>query len=69
MKEIQFYQLDPALLERLSSTETTSPTWNLSFIDNRIYLTIGDLDLESEITPIDIWDAFQESLSREQVAS
>jgi uncharacterized protein YaeQ len=69
VKDIQFYQLDPVFLEKLSSSETTSPSWSLSFIDNRIYLSLGHLDLESEVTPIDIWDAFQESLSREQIAS
>jgi uncharacterized protein YaeQ len=69
VKDIQFYQLDPAFLEQLSSLETTSPTWSLSFIDNRIYLPIGHIDLESEIVPIDIWDAFQQSLEREQIAS
>jgi uncharacterized protein YaeQ len=69
VKEIQFYQLDPIFLERLATLETTSPLWSISFIDNRIYLTLGHIDLESEVTPIDIWDAFQQSLIREQIAS
>jgi uncharacterized protein YaeQ len=69
VKEVQFYRLDPVFLEQLTSLEKTSPTWSLSFIDNQIYLSIGDRDLQSEVTAIDIWDAFQESLLHNQLAS
>jgi len=59
---VQFYHLDPALLTRLIDIESSSPHWNLSFIDDRIYLTVDGTELESEVTPIDIWEAFQASL-------
>ncbi len=69
IKDIEFYSIAPAFLEQLAATETSSPLWSISFIDNRVYLTIGNDDLESEITPIDIWDAFQHSLLSQQAVN
>jgi uncharacterized protein YaeQ len=71
---VQFYTLPPSLLERLIDTESSSPTWNISFIDNAIFLTVTGathkgrlipevIDIESAINPIDIWLEFQKTLS------
>jgi uncharacterized protein YaeQ len=73
---VQFYSLDPALLERLIESESSSPTWNISFIDNAIFLTVTGatnkgrlipqvIDLESTIKPLDIWLEFQNTLAAE----
>ncbi len=62
IKQVTFYQLSLGVLEQLGAIEDTSPRWNISFIDNTIYLTINSLDIESELTPINMWDAFQISL-------
>lgn len=59
---VQFYQIQPALLQELSAHEISSPHWNITFVDQCMYLDIDGFDLESEITEVDIWVAFQESL-------
>lgn len=80
VQEVHFYSLDPALLERLIDTESSSPTWNISFIDNAIFLTVTGatnkgrlipevIDLESAIKPIDIWLEFQNTLVTEVAAA
>lgn len=60
---VLFYQLEPALLTRLIDLEASSPHWILSFIDDRMYLTVDGVELESEIVAVDIWEAFQTSLA------
>jgi uncharacterized protein YaeQ len=62
VQHVAFYQIEPELLERLAELECHSPEWNTSFIDNRLYLSIDGLDLESTIKPIDIWDEYQATL-------
>jgi uncharacterized protein YaeQ len=64
VEHVTFYQLDPAFLNRLAELESSSPEWNVSFIDNRLYLTTNGLDLESSVTPISIWEEFQASLGQ-----
>ena len=63
VKDVAFYQIAPELLTELTELDRSSPHWNVSFIDEKIYLSVNYRDLESEIAPIDIWSAFQESLS------
>jgi uncharacterized protein YaeQ len=63
VEKVLFYQLDPQLIASLIEHESSSPLWNLSFIDDRIYLSVDGVELESEIAPVDIWSAFQESLT------
>lgn len=63
VKDVQFFTLPTELLRTLEEHESSSPSWNVSFIDDRMYMTINDYDLESTISPVDIWSAFQASLS------
>ena len=65
IQDIQFYAIDPALLEELQTHESSSSEWSVSCIDDRIYLTVNGYALESSIAPVDIWDEFQESLRAE----
>lgn len=62
VESVLFYQLNSQLLASLIENESSSPHWTLSFIDNRIYLSVDGVELESEISSIDIWSAFQASL-------
>ena len=62
IKNVTFYHIEDSLLTQVAEIEDRSPTWNISFIDGTIYLTVKSLELESTIEAVDIWDAFQESL-------
>jgi uncharacterized protein YaeQ len=62
IERIKFYQLAPNILTGLATIEETSPAWNISFIDDAIYLTADSIEMESQLVPIDMWVAFQESL-------
>jgi uncharacterized protein YaeQ len=66
VEHVRFYKLDSEFLSRLIDCESSSPYWRISVIDDRIYLSIDELDIESEITHIDIWEAFQGSIATEQ---
>jgi uncharacterized protein YaeQ len=68
VKDIECYQIEARLLEELETQERTSPEWSVSFIDDRMYLTIDGQDFESTISRIDIWEAFQDSLRAESAA-
>lgn len=63
VKDVQFFHIPASLLEELLPYETTSPHWVVSIIDNRIYLNVEGVDLEADISPIDIWQRYQDSLA------
>jgi len=65
VKDVQFYLIDTNVLQELETLEQTSPHWSVSFIDDRMYLTVDGRDFESTIETIDIWSAFQDSLLAE----
>ena len=62
---IQFFMLPSHVLESLIPLANSSPTWQATFIDNRLYLTCDGHELEGDVLAIDIWTAYQESLQRD----
>lgn len=66
VKDVQFYLIEDDLLRNLEAQEDTSPSWSVSFIDGRLYLSIDGTDLESTLLTVDIWEAFQQSLRSEE---
>lgn len=60
--EIPFFIISPSLLEQLVPLERSSPSWVATFVDNQLYLDADGTELVSEITQVEIWEAFQESL-------
>jgi uncharacterized protein YaeQ len=68
VENVLFYRIDQEFLTNLIELESSSPRWNISFIDDRLYLTVDGVELESEIVPIDIWSEFQRSLEKHQAA-
>lgn len=62
VQHVLFYRIPTSLLHEIADTETSSPHWSVSFIDNHLYMSINGVDLESDIVPIDIWESFQNSL-------
>lgn len=65
VKDIQFYLIPPALLEALVPLERSSPLWNVTIIDDEIFLTCDGTELQAHIESVDIWDAYQESLAHD----
>ena len=63
VRDIEFFMIDPALLAQLIPLERTSPAWDLTFIDNRLYLTCDGTQLEADIAVLDIWANYQDSLA------
>ncbi len=63
VRDIQFYQISPQLLEDLLPLERTSPLWSVTIIDNQLYLNVDGSELQSSIIPVSIWDKYQESLA------
>lgn len=62
VRDIQFYQVPPSILEQLVPLARSSPVWNVTIVDNQLYLTCDGTELQSSIEPVDIWRSFQESL-------
>jgi uncharacterized protein YaeQ len=65
VKDIQFFLIPPSFLEALVPLERTSPLWNVTIIDDELYLTCDGAELQTHIESVDIWDAYQESLTEE----
>ena len=62
VKDVQFFQISPKLLEELVPLERSSPIWNVTFVDNQLYLNCDGAELQSAMIPLSIWDVYQESL-------
>jgi len=62
VEPVQFYTIDPKLLEALIPLERSSTRWSANFVDTMLYLTVDGHDLISEIAHVDIWERFQSSL-------
>lgn len=63
VKDVQFYLIPSSILQELVPLEDSSPVWSVTIVDNQLYLSCDGIELEGEIAPIDIWQAYQESLS------
>jgi uncharacterized protein YaeQ len=67
VKEIQFYLIPKAILEALVPLSRSSPSWNVTIVDDEAYLTCDSTELQARITAVDIWAAYQESLLSEDI--
>jgi uncharacterized protein YaeQ len=66
VKDIQFYLIPSAILEALVPLERSSPLWSVTIVDDEMYLTCDDSELQTRIATVDIWAAFQESLNNDE---
>jgi uncharacterized protein YaeQ len=66
VKDIQFFLIPSAILEALVPLERSSPIWNVTIIDDELYLTCDTIELQTRVTTVDIWAAYQESLLHEE---
>lgn len=54
--------ISPASREQFVPLERSSPRWNATFLNNRLYINADGAELAGEISRVEIWEAFQESL-------
>jgi len=66
VKDVQFYLIPSTILQELIPLESSSPNWSATIVDNQLYLTCDGVELQSEISPIDIWRSYQESLKEDE---
>jgi hypothetical protein len=66
VKDIQFYLIPTAILEAIVPLQRSSPLWNVTIVDDELYLTCDETDLQARISSVDIWAAYQESLLSEE---
>jgi uncharacterized protein YaeQ len=66
VKDIQFYLIPSHLLEALVPLERSSPLWNVTIVDDELYLTCDDTELQGRINVVEIWAAYQDSLLHEE---
>jgi len=62
LAEHRIYFFHPEQVER------SSPLWNVTIIDDQLYLNCDGIELQAHLDTVDIWDAYQESLAEEVVA-
>jgi uncharacterized protein YaeQ len=65
VKDVQFFSIPPSILEALVPLERSSPLWNVTIVDDELYLTCDETELQARISSVDIWAAYQESLLTE----
>ncbi len=66
VKDIQFHLIPSSILQALIPLERSSPLWSVTIVDDEMYLTCDDTELQGRIATVDIWAAYQESLLHEE---
>ena len=61
--KIKFYLIDDDFIQKLTPNISTRMNWNISFIDDALYLHWNNLEFESKITEVNIWDVYQETIA------
>jgi uncharacterized protein YaeQ len=60
---ISFFQIAANVLTELEPLERSSSSWSLAFVDEALYLSVDGTTIETRITPLDMWEKFQQSLA------
>ena len=61
--KIKFFLIDNEFVEKLTENISTRMNWNISFIDDMLYLHWDKLEFESKIVELNIWDIYQETIA------
>ena len=56
---IDFYSISPAILERLEGQLAIRNEWTVTLVDSSLYVECGDFDMTGSISPVNMWDAYQ----------
>jgi len=67
VSDIQFFEIPPSLIEPLVPLARSSPLWQITYVDDRVYLNVDGTELEGEISSVDIWERYQESLGHDSL--
>lgn len=62
VKDVQFFEIDAGVVERIIPTLSTSQSWQITVVDNALYLYTDEAEFETTIAPVAIWDRFQSSI-------
>jgi len=60
--QVKFFQISEKLLEQLTPLESSSPVWNVTCIDNNLYIACNDVEVSSSIEEINMENAYQSSI-------
>ena len=59
---IRFYLVDESLVATLSEHERSRSEWQITFVDESVYLIADGDEHEGSVAEVDIWAEFQNSL-------
>lgn len=70
IEAVQFLWIEPAFLEELLPYERSSSKWEITIVDETLYLSIDgagrEMPIETRVTSISMWDEFQSYLRRSE---
>lgn len=62
-QKVKFFLIDENFLQTLIPNISSRMNWNINFIDDTLYFNWENLELESRITELNIWDIYQQGIS------
>ena len=68
VKDIRFFLIPASILEALVPLERSSPLWNITIVDDELFLNCDGIELRAHIDTVDIWEAYQDSLDQDSKA-
>ena len=63
ISNIQFYSLNPQTIEALIPLEKSSSRWDVTIIDNSLFMLCDGIEIHTEIKPLSMWDEYQLSIA------
>lgn len=63
LSRVTFYRLDAELLQALVPLHDSSPSWNVTFVDDEVYLSVQGHEFQSSLPALDMAREFQQWLT------
>ena len=62
VQSVRFFQIETLALEDLAAATKSSSRWGVTVVDENLWLTAAELEIELMIRELDIWSEYQASL-------
>ena len=62
VEDVEFYLIDPSAISQLVPLERSSAHWEVTIVDDLLYLVCDKTEVQAPIFRLNIWDEYQKSL-------
>lgn len=63
--ELECYEINPEFADAAAELLQTRLSWDVTIVDNLVYLTTNGSELHTTITPVNIWERYQRAIGND----